>query len=92
MSKRLIMKNKHWLALSLVLLALFALTPVVLASSGKAEPATTLVEAVRKATAGFKDAHDGGGGRLWSIPRLRQRAARRGDGPPLCQWRPGGRR
>ncbi len=49
------MKSKYLLALSLVVLSLFALTPVVLASSGKAEPATTLVEAVRKATAGFKD-------------------------------------
>ena len=51
------MKNKHWLALSLVVLSLFALTPVVLASPGKAGPPATLVEAVRKATAGFKDVH-----------------------------------
>jgi hypothetical protein len=49
------MKSKHLLALGLVVLSLFALTPVVLASSAEAEPAATLVEAVRKATSGFQD-------------------------------------
>jgi hypothetical protein len=49
------MKNKQLFAFGVMVLALFALTSVVFASSGNDEPAPTLVEIVRKETAGFKD-------------------------------------
>jgi hypothetical protein len=49
------MKNKYLVALSLVVLSLFALTSVVLASASNTGPGTTLVETVRTATAALQD-------------------------------------
>ena len=49
------MKRKMFLPLSLVMLSLFALTSIALASSNQPEPGDTLVKTVRQATAGFKN-------------------------------------
>src|SRR5215470_7549032 len=49
------MQNKRVLLLGLVGLVLLALTTVALASTDGSKPPKTLVEAVRQATAQFKD-------------------------------------
>ena len=49
------MKRKHWLQISLVLLALLTLTSVALARSTNMAATATLPDTVRQATAGFKD-------------------------------------
>src|SRR5512134_2387038 len=49
------MKSSFWFVLSLAVLSLFALASVALASPSHAAPAATLVDAVRKATSGYKD-------------------------------------
>ncbi len=49
------MNNKHWIMLSLVAVMLFALSSAAIASPSQAAPAPTIVDAVRKATAGYKD-------------------------------------
>lgn len=48
------MKYKRLIYIGLAFLSLMALTSVALASTGNAKPPTTLVQAVREATAGFK--------------------------------------
>ena len=57
------MKQKRFLLFGLVILSLFALTSVALASSNKAESGGTLVQMVRQSTKNFKnvDAAEGAG-------------------------------